>query len=124
MALKMARMVDRRQLRDILSKRKMIKSEYPLKEVKQLARERRVLFVPRKDGKADPGNVRMTIVQACDVIANLAPKDFDITSYKGGCPADVYKVPYIRPGFERKWLYIKLQIAEDETLLVVISFHI
>ena len=66
----------------------------------------------------------MTIVQACDVIANLAPKDFDITSYKCGCPADVYKVPYIKPGFETQWLYIKLQIAEDETLLVVISFHI
>ena len=102
----------------------MVKPEYPLKDVKRLAHDRQVLFIPRKDGKADPARVRMTKAQACDVIVRLMPKDFDITSYKDGYPADVYKVPYIRPGLVQKWLYIKLQIVEDGTLLVIISFHI
>ncbi|MBR5078036.1 MAG: type II toxin-antitoxin system MqsR family toxin [Victivallales bacterium] len=95
---------------------------YPLAEVKRLAVSGSVFFARRKDGKADPERMGLTKASACAVIAALAPRDFDLTSYDGPSPADVYKVPMQRN--PNACLYIKLQISDEGDLLVVISFHI
>ena len=100
----------------------LAKPFYPLAEVKRLAVSGSVFFARRKDGKADPERVGMTKASACALIAGLAPRDFDLTSYDGSSPADVYKVP-----MEQKpnaYLYIKIQISDEGDLLIVISFHI
>lgn len=94
---------------------------YPLKDVKRLAMESRVLFVDRNDGKATPANIGLTKELACSVIARLRPAEYDITPpIPSGYdrPVDVYKTT-----FRMKTLYIKLQITETGELLVVVSFH-
>lgn len=66
---------------------------YSLADVKRLAAAGNVFFARRRDGRSNPGQVGMTTREAHAVIAALVPRDFDLTSYDGPMPADVYKVP-------------------------------
>ncbi len=78
---------------------------YSLADVKRLAAAGNVFFARRRDGRSNPGQVGMTTREAHSVIAALVPRDFDLTSYDGPMPADVYKVPML--GCPDVWLYIK-----------------
>jgi hypothetical protein len=96
--------------------------EYSLVDVKRLAHdETNVQFVARQDGGTDLDALGMTKHDACTIITQLQPRDYDVSSYQGQSPADVYIVK--RPTLPRP-LYIKLKINEDGALLIVISFHL
>lgn len=66
---------------------------YNLDEVRRLANERKVRFLPRDDGKSDPANLGIDEDDAIDIIAGLSITEFDITidGDDRHPPADVYK---------------------------------
>ena len=99
---------------------------YNLDEVRRLANERKVRFLPRDDGKSDPANLGIDEDDAIDIIAGLSITEFDITidGDDRHPPADVYKTRRKLPEHNIPIIiYIKLAIRGNGQLLLIISFH-
>lgn len=87
--------------------------------------------MPRTDGKANPENINMSKEEADEVITSLTEtnyfKTYDRIPEDPNCqyPVDIYKVKnYLknRDGSSID-LYIKFHLNDDDTLVIVISFH-
>ena len=97
-----------------------------LAEAKNLVIEKKFIFVPRKKNLQSLASCGLTIVDAKDEILSLKAKDY----YKGpkqdfdvSQPGDIWE---FKKQIEGKQFYIKLkiQIQEDETILVIPQFNL
>lgn len=103
------------------------KLEYSLPRVRELAREKQIVYVSRKVQR-DISNLGYTMDDVCTCLASLQDGDYrESLQYAENSPwLDVYRKLWSgcdTGQLEPDSLYIKLKLNRDCTTVVIMSFH-